>query len=143
MKYDHYIVKKRMRVRSASNLQVNIPWGTILPVVGNFITYKGNRLCAVTSQNAKEYFWGYDQDHPQEEIERQKAAADLMGTAPKESGDALASQFSPWREYGHLEQIPGAWIWVWENTVADLPKCRLDYLLACTRSGNTPQEVQM
>lgn len=142
MKYDQYIVKKRMRVRAACGLQVNIPWGTILPVDGDFIIYKGNGLCATTSQNAKEYFWGYDQDHPQEEIERQKTAAALLETAPKESGTALASPFSPWRKYGHLEQIPGAWMWVWETAVADLPKSQLDHLLACTRSGDAPQEVQ-
>lgn len=143
MKYDLYITKKRMRVRAACGLQVNIPWGTILPVDGDFIVYKDNRLCAVKSQNAKDYFWGYDQDNPQAEIERQEAAAALMETAPKDSGDALASPFSPWRKYGHLEQIPGGWLWVWDDAVEDLPKCQLERLLACAKSGAVPQEVRM
>lgn len=131
-----------MRGQAACGLQVNIPWGTILPVDGDFIIYKGNRLCAVTSQNAKEFFWGYDQNQPQEEIERQQTAAALIEVAPMDSGDALASPFSPWRKYGHLEQIPGAWLWVWDATVADLPKCQLDHLLSCVRSGDTPREVK-
>ena len=142
MKYAQYITKKRMKAEAICG-PVNIPWGTVLPVEGEYITYKGLPLCAVGSQNSKEYFWGYDRDNPQPEIDRQKAAADLLATAPKENGDSLASTFSPWKKYGHLEQIPGAWLWVWDSTVADLPRHQLDQLLACTRTGATPQEVQV
>lgn len=141
MEYAEYITKKRMRAAAICGL-VNIPWGTVLPVEGEYITYKGLPLCAVHSQNSKEYFWGYDRSNPQPEIDRQKAAADLLATAPKEDGDSLASPFSPWKKYGHLEQIPGSWLWTWDDCVADLPKAQLDHLLACTRSGASPREVQ-
>lgn len=141
MEYAEYITKKRMRAAAICG-PVNIPWGTVLPVEGEYITYKGLPLCAVHSQNSKEYFWGYDRSNPQPEIDRQKAAADLLATAPKEDGNSLASPFSPWKKYGHLDQIPGAWAWTWDDCVADLPKAQLDHLLACTRSGGSPREVQ-
>lgn len=140
MEYTEYITKKRMKAAAICG-SVNIPWGTVLPVEGEMITYKCLPLCAVKSQNCKEYFWGYVRENPQEEIARQQAAADLMATAPKATGEALASPFSPWRKYGHLQQAPGAWLWVWEDGVADLPRGQLDHLLACVKSGATPKGV--
>ncbi|MEG2420642.1 MAG: hypothetical protein RSB55_03760 [Oscillospiraceae bacterium] len=141
MEYGQYIVKRRMRAKAICE-KVNIPWGTILPAADGFIWYHDKHLCAVGSQNAKAYFWGYDPADPETEIERQKAAEQLMDTAPKDSGDALASRGNPWNRYGSLDQVPGGWRWVWnEETVENLPYCQLSHLLDCTRTGKAPVEV--
>lgn len=137
MKYDQYIVKKRLRALAICGT-VNIPWGTILPVVDGFIIYKGQHLCAITSQNAKDYFWGYDPENPETEIERQKAVAVLLATAPQENGDVLADPANSWSRYGHLEQIPGAWTWVWFKDMEDLPQTMAEYLLDCIHKKKQP-----
>lgn len=140
MEYGQYIVKKRMRENGITG-RVNIPWGTILPVVDGFIQHNGQAVCATTSENAKRYFWGYDPENPEAEIERQKAVAALLETAPDESGDALADPSNPWSRYGHLEQIPGAWMWVWSKDLEDLPRSAADYLLDCIRNRKRPAGV--
>ncbi|MEG1578158.1 MAG: hypothetical protein RR336_05270, partial [Oscillospiraceae bacterium] len=76
MIYTRYITKKRMRLNAICGA-VNLPWGTILPVVDGFIVRGADRICAEKSQNAKDYFWGYAEEHPEEEIERQQLAAEL------------------------------------------------------------------
>jgi len=140
MNYDQYIVKKRMRTRAICG-PVNIPWGTILPVVDGFIQYKGHGLCATTSQNTKDHFWGYDPKNPEVEIARQVAVAALLETAPPGSGDALANPTNPWSHYGHLEQIPGAWAWVWSKELEDLPQTMAEYLLDCIHREKPPMGV--
>lgn len=139
MRYSRYIVKKRMRAKAICG-PVNLRYGTILPVAGEYITTEnGKPVCAVTSQNAKDYFWGYDPERPQEEIERQKSAAALMDAAPKDDGDALADPSNPWRRYGHLDEIMGgASVWTWDSAVEDLPKETVDHLLRCVESGTWP-----
>lgn len=140
MQYQQYITKKRTRVDGICG-RVNIPWGTILPVEGDFITYKGQPLCAVRSKTARDHLWGYDPQNPEAEIKRQEAVALLLATAPKDNGDALASPSNPWNRYGHLEQTPEAWVWAWDPAVEDLPLATAERLLACTRSGAKPWEV--
>ena len=140
MQYQQYITKKRTRVDGICG-RVHIPWGTILPVEGGFITYKGRPLCAVRSKTARDHLWGYDPQNPEAEIKRQEAVALLLATAPKDTGDALAAPGNPWNKYGHLEQTPEAWVWVWDPTVEDLPLATVERLLSCTRSGTKPWEV--
>lgn len=140
MKYDQYIVKKRMRETGLCG-PVNIPWGTILPVVDGFIQHNGRAVCFATSENAKRYFWGYDPANPEAEIERQKAVAALLETAPADSGDALADPSNPWTKYGHLEQIPGAWMWIWSKDLEDLSRSAAEYLLDCIRKNERPVGV--
>lgn len=139
MRYSQYIVKKRMRVEAICG-PVNLRYGTILPVVGEYITTEdGRRVCAVTSQNAKDYFWGYDLQRPQEEIERQKAVAELMDTAPQDDGDALANPRNVWRRYGHLDElVGGASVWTWDAAVEELPLIELERLLGCVKKGARP-----
>lgn len=140
MKYDQYIVKKRMRTLAICG-PVNIPWGTILPVADGFIQHNGQSVCATTSENAKKFFWGYDPKNPEAEIARQAAVAALMENAPPESGDALADPANPWSRYGRLEEIPGAWMWVWSKDLEDLPQATADHLLDCIRREKRPMGV--
>lgn len=140
MKYGQYIVKKRMRIEGI-NGRVNIPWGTVLPVSGDFIMHQGRALCATGSENRKAYFWGYDPENPQAEIRRQETAAALLAVSPKGDADTLASPFNPWRKYGHLEETPVGSVWIWDAAVEDMPQAQLDRLLECARRGTAPTEV--
>lgn len=139
MKYGQYITKKRTRLEGISG-RVNIPYGTILPAAGDYIMHQGKILCAVTSRNAKEYFWGYDPEHPEEEIRRQQAVERLMNTAPQDPGN-MDDPLNPWRKYGHIEQTPVGDMWAWESAVEDLPESMAEYLLACAMNGSRPAEV--
>lgn len=50
-----YVARKRAKFKAMCG-QVNIPWGTVLEEQGGFLIYQGKRLCAVTGQNAHDYF---------------------------------------------------------------------------------------
>lgn len=136
MKYEFYIAKKRIRTKGICGV-VNIPYGTILPSEGGFILFHGKKLCAVTSQNARDYFWGYAQENPDEEIKRQEMAARLLCLAPPGTGGDLIQEDNPWRKYGHLEEIPGVWRWKWDDAVGDFPQFLLEDLIRRIECGAT------
>ena len=50
-----YVARKRAKFKAMCG-RVNIPWGTVLEEQGGFLIYQGKRLCAVTGQNAHDYF---------------------------------------------------------------------------------------
>lgn len=54
-----YIARKRARFKSASGF-VNIPFGSVLRVEGDFLFWKDRPICAITSQNAYDYFSSND-----------------------------------------------------------------------------------
>lgn len=138
MKYNQYIVKKRYKGQGIGGY-VNIPYGTICDVSEEFIYYNGVKVCAVTSQNAYNHFWGFYPEDPEMEIERQKAAAKLFDTAPKESGDALANPNNAWNKYGKLMEYGfGMSVWQWDDMIFDLPTEELLYLLSCIEKGEAP-----
>lgn len=141
MRYQQYIAKRRIRTRGVCGLQMNIPWGTVCPVENGFILYQGNRLCAVGSAYAKEWFWGYDHKRPKEEIERQQIAEELLSLAPTGDFDTLADPANPWNRYGRLQQAqgaPGVGLWVWSEAVADMTPDMLRNLLRCVRTSSPP-----
>lgn len=140
MKYTQYITKRRMRVVGIGGA-VNIPWGTVLPVEGDFIQHNGKALCGVRSRTAQQFFYGYDPSNPEAEIKRQQAVEALLATSPKEDGDALALPWNPWNKYGHLAETPGMCVWEWDPAVEDLPQAAAEYLLTCIKSGAKPWEV--
>lgn len=49
-----YITKQRARFKAMCG-PVNIPWGTSVDLVGEFLQRGGAPLCAVTSKNAHEF----------------------------------------------------------------------------------------
>ena len=55
MEHKCYVTRKRARFKGLCG-QVNIPYGTPLEACEDFILWEGRRLCAVTSQNAYDYF---------------------------------------------------------------------------------------
>ena len=55
MEVSRYIARRRARFNGISG-QVNIPYGAVLEVQDGFLWWKGEQLCAVTSQNAYDFF---------------------------------------------------------------------------------------
>ena len=53
--HKRYITRKRARIEGICG-KVNIPYGTALETEDGYLLYEGSRLCAVTSQNAYDYF---------------------------------------------------------------------------------------
>lgn len=60
MEHTRYVTRKRARFDGISG-PVNIPFGVSAEVRDGFIFYSGQQLCAVTSQNAYDYF-SHDDD---------------------------------------------------------------------------------
>lgn len=138
MVYKQYICKKRFKGQAICG-QVNIPYGTILENFDNFlVTDNHDIICAITSQNCTDYFWGYDENNPDEEIRRQELAAKLNSIAPADTTEHLLDDGNIWRKYGHLEEFYTGYIWVWDDFVSDLPIERLEYLLSCIDKKECP-----
>lgn len=135
MKYNQYITKKRIKTDTAICGDINLPYGTICDVDGEFICYNGNIICAITSQNGIDYFWGYDSNNPEEEIERQKLSKKLDTLAPK---DYFEDKNNPWNNYGYFSEDMRGMLWNWKESTLDLPKSRLEYLIECVKKGVTP-----
>lgn len=51
-----YVARKRARFNGIGGRSVNIPYGTVVECDGSFILWQGSPLCAVTSQNAYDFF---------------------------------------------------------------------------------------
>lgn len=56
MEHNRYIARRRARFAGIGGIPVNIPYGTALEAREGFILFEGRPLCAVTSQNAHDYF---------------------------------------------------------------------------------------
>jgi len=56
MEHNSYIARRRAKFSGIGGIPVNIPYGTALEVREGFILFDGRPVCAVTSQNAYDYF---------------------------------------------------------------------------------------
>ena len=135
MKYTQYIVKKRYK-QNAIDGYVNLPYGTLCDVIGEFIYWNAQKICAITSQSAFDFFWGYDSENPKEEINRQKLSQELFNLTPNESGDKLADKKNPWTAYGEfVERGFNTEVWQWNKRIFNLPSGKLQYLITCIKKG--------
>ena len=66
MEHNSYIARRRARFSGIGGILVNIPYGTALEAREGFILFKGRPVCAVTSQNAYDYFSRDDDGQGQE-----------------------------------------------------------------------------
>ena len=114
-----YIAARRARFLAIGG-PVNIPYGTALEAVDGFLERDGLRLCAVTSENAHQYFSRNDDGNG---LERGKLSA------------AIVSQLSR-RDKGHLDRWEKVWasqvcqkyrradhadFWVWSHAFYEAP----------------------
>lgn len=138
MIYKQYICKKRFKGQAICG-KVNIPYGTILNNCGDYLSTPDHKLvCAITSQNCLEHFWGYDEENPDGEIHRQELAKQLYDIAPADTTEHLLDDENIWRNYGHLEEFYTGYMWIWDNEILDLPTERLEYLLSCINKKECP-----
>ena len=137
MNYRNYITKKRCKIKGIGG-DFNIPYGTVCKVVDGFIIYDKRIVCAVRSQNGKEYFWGYDKNNPEEEIRRQETAKELNDIAPDLDVEDLLDDNNAWRKYGHLEEIINGYMWMWNDDVQDMSYLDLTRLLTCIKTHTDP-----
>jgi hypothetical protein len=138
MIYAKYITKKRFKGLALSGA-VNLPYGTVCDFLNSAICLDGNPICYLGSQNAKDYFWGYDENNPEGEIERQKAADELSKLAPEGDADELMDRGNPWSQYGYIDGYGfGMYQWIWKDETLDLPIGKLQRLIDCVRKGENP-----
>ncbi|MBQ2782971.1 MAG: isoaspartyl peptidase [Oscillospiraceae bacterium] len=106
-----YITRKRAKFMGMTRA-VNLPYGTVLPVVGGFLVYEGVALCAVTSEMCHRYFventdgCGAERGHLIEGILRatQRKGAGHQGRWDRLWGDQIANGY-------RREDHPEHWVW--------------------------------
>lgn len=90
MEHVRYIARQRAKFKGLFG-PVNIPWGTALETEGGFLMWRGERLCAVTSQNAFDFF-----SHDDDGRGRERGAlvtAILARLQPQHDGDACQARW--------------------------------------------------
>lgn len=90
MEHIRYIARQRARFKGLSG-PVNIPWGAALENEGGFLMWRGEQLCAATSQNAFDFF-----SHDDDGQGRERGAlvtAILARLQPQNPGDACQARW--------------------------------------------------
>lgn len=106
-----YITRKRARFRALTKT-VNLPYGTELPVVGDFLSCDGVALCTVSSEMCHRFFVensdgkGAERGHLIEGILRatQRKGAGHQGRWDRLWGDQIANGY-------RREDHPEHWVW--------------------------------
>lgn len=114
-----YIVKRRARFNSKSG-PVNIPWGTSVDLVGEFLERDGAQLCAVTSKNAHEFFARNDDGQGQE---RGRLTMAIKDTLEQKDANHQARWDKVWEDplcqkYRREEHAD---FWVWNHAFFEAP----------------------
>ena len=103
MEHIRYIARQRARFKGLSG-PVNIPWGAALENEGGFLMWRGEQLCAATSQNAFDFF-SHDDDG--QGRERGALVTAILARWDKVWGDALCQRYRRPEPEDH-------WIWSYD-----------------------------
>lgn len=114
---ERYITRRRARFNGIGG-QVNIPYGTVLEVQDGFLMWQGKRLCAVTSQNAHDYFVS---DH--DGLGRERGALICAILTKLERRDTLyqARWDNLWDDLLARRYCQGGDHWLWRHTFYSAP----------------------
>ena len=114
-----YVARKRARLKSGGK-KVNIPWGTVLEEQGGFLIYQGKRLCAVTSQNAHDYF---SLDDDGQGYLRGVLVDAIISTLEKRDADYQARWDKIWDSplCKHYKRPEPADFWIWHHNFYEAP----------------------
>ena len=128
--HSRYIARRRARFDGNSG-QVNIPYGAVLEVRGGLLCWKGEQLCAPTSQNAYDYF---SQDDDGQGRERGAlVTAILTRLRPKSKRDDCQARWDKvWenslcQRYRRPEHEDH---WIWSYEFFNAPVCDLQQIAA-------------
>lgn len=140
MVYNHYITKKRTKIRGILGQDFNIPAQSMCDVgQDNIIYYKNKPVCYTSSQNRKDYFYGWADVNPEQEVERQKVAESLSKMIPDFTVERPKSFIAAWEEKGWAEEIGNGYIkWHWKDEVLDSSMDTLKYLIQCIKDNVAP-----
>lgn len=117
-----YIVTRRFRGKAICGA-VNLPYGTACDTQdGYLILEDGRRLCAVTSQNAYDYF---SRDDDGMGLERGKLVKDIRRTLERRDAKHQARWDALWADEVanrlRRKDSPDFWIWSFDFYNADIP----------------------
>lgn len=123
-----YITRKRAKFMGMTRA-VNLPYGTVLPVVGGFLVYEGVALCAVTSEMCHRYFventdgCGAERGRLVEAILKtlQRRDTDYQKRWDKVWDDKVSEQY---RRKDHEDH------WMWDHSFYSAPISHLRHIAA-------------
>ena len=95
--------------------EVNIPYGTKLDETNNIISYRGNPICYIKSQNAYDYFARNDDGKG---LERGKLTAEIIKLLNRKDGKYQNRWDRIWGDLSLLKykrpEHPDHWLWNFE-----------------------------
>ena len=120
-----YIVTNRFKGQAICGA-VNLPYGTTCETQdGYLILDDGRRLCAVTSQNAYDYFSRDDDGHG---LERGKLVQDIRRTLERRDAKHQARRDKLWADADsnrlRRKDSQDFWIWSFDFYNADIPELK-------------------
>lgn len=114
-----YIVTKRFKTKAACGA-VNLPYGTICDTVSGYIINGENVLCAMTSQNAYDFFSRDDDGHGEE---RGKLVRDIKRQLERRDANYQARWDKLWADDGanKLRRPEHQDFWIWSFDFYNAP----------------------
>lgn len=114
-----YIVKRRARFNAVTG-PVNLPWGTPVEEQDGFLVRDGLQLCAVTSQNAFDYFAKNGDGNG---VERGRLTISIMDTLAKRDADHQNRWNRVWEDprCQKYRRADHADFWLWNREFFEAP----------------------
>lgn len=114
-----YIVKRRARFNAITG-PVNLPWGTAVEEQDGFLVRDGLQLCAVTSQNAFDYFAKNGDGNG---VERGRLTISIMDTLAKRDADHQNRWNKVWEDprCQKYRRADHADFWLWNREFYEAP----------------------
>ena len=119
-----YIVTNRFKSQAICG-PVNLPYGTEVSSDGAFLTVNGEKLCAITSQNAYDFFSRNDDGHG---LERGKLVQDIRSTLERRDAKYQSRWDRLWADEGanklRRTEHEDYWLWSYAFYNADVNELR-------------------
>ena len=114
-----YIAARRARFDGIAG-RVNLKYGTALEAVDGFLTYNGLRVCAVTSQNAHDYFAKNDDGNG---LERGRLTASVIARLSKRDREYQTRWDRIWADplCQKYKREDSADFWLWNHAFFEAP----------------------
>lgn len=123
MGFNHYVSRRRARFQGINGV-VNIPYGTELEAAGEFILYNGALLCAVSSQNAIDYFSQNDDGCG---LQRGELVQKITSTLEKNDANHQKRWDRVWASElcKKYKRADFSEYWLWDQSFYEAPICDL------------------